>query len=405
MTRYDQATRLRGVHYDVRGANMREAERLEALGERIIKLNIGNLAPFGFRAPETIVRSVVAHLPDSEGYSDARGIYSARTAVANYYQEFGLDVDVTQIWLGNGVSELISMLLQSLVNPEDEILIPAPDYPLWTAQVTLSGGVAVHYLCDEADEWNPDIADIESKITARTRAIVIINPNNPTGAVYPESTVRRIVELARRHRLIVLSDEIYEKIVFTGAHVHTASLTGDDVLCFTFSGLSKAYRACGYRAGWVVATGPLARAAGLLDGLNLLANMRMCANVPAQHAIQTALGGHQSVKNYCVPGGRFYDQCQLAHELVSQIPGVTCQPAKGALYLFPKLEPDVYPIEDDEAWALGLLQDQKVLVSHGRGFNWPYPDHFRLVALPEEAVLRKAISRIGDYLASLRDAT
>jgi alanine-synthesizing transaminase len=382
MPRYEQATRLRGVHYDVRGANMVEAQRMEALGEKILKLNIGNLAPFGFETPESIVRSMVAHLPESEGYSDSKGVYSARTAVANYYQQFGLDVDVEQVWLGNGVSELISMVLQCMINPGDEVLIPAPDYPLWTAQTILSGGEAVHYLCDEDDAWNPSVADIESKITHRTRAIVLINPNNPTGAVYSPEVVRQIVSLARKFGLVVLSDEIYEKIIFEGTHTHTATLCGDDVLCLTFSGLSKAYRACGFRAGWVVATGPLIQAENLLEGLTLLANMRMCANVPAQHAIQTALGGHQSVDALCVPGGRFHDQLTFAHQMLSQIPGVSCQPARGALYLFPRLQPDVYHIEDDEAWAFDLLRQEKILVSHGRGFNWPNPDHFRLVALP-----------------------
>lgn len=402
MNRYEQAERLRGVRYDVRGANMVEAQRMEAMGERILKLNIGNLAPFGFEAPQSIVRSVVAHLPESEGYSDSRGIYSARTAVANYYQTEGIDIDVDQVWLGNGVSELIAMVLSSMVNPGDEILIPAPDYPLWTAQVTLSGGEAVHYLCDESNGWNPDIADIEAKITDKTRAVVIINPNNPTGAVYARETLQAIVNLARAHNLIVLADEIYEKIIFQGERILAATLTGSDVLCLTFSGLSKAYRLCGYRAGWLVATGPLGKAESLLEGLTLLANMRMCANVPAQHAIQTAVGGHQSVDALCRPGGRFHDQLKLAHELLVKIPGVSCEPAQGALYLFPRLEPDVYHIEDDEAWALGLLREQKILISHGRGFNWPYPDHFRLVALPEEDVLRDAIGRLGDYLATLR---
>ena len=400
--RYEQAERLRGVHYDVRGANMVEAQRMEAAGERILKLNIGNLAPFGFEAPESILRSVIAHLPDSEGYSDSRGVYSARTAVANFYQTEGIDIDVDQVWLGNGVSELIAMVLSCLLNPGDEILIPAPDYPLWTAQATLSGATAVHYLCDEDDDWNPSVADIAAKITPQTRAIVLINPNNPTGAVYSESTLRAIIDLARRHDLIVLSDEIYEKIIFEGTHVHAATLAGSDVLCLTFGGLSKAYRLCGFRAGWVIATGPLDNATGLLEGLTLLANMRMCANVPAQHAIQTAVGGHQSVDALCRPGGRFHDQLKLSHELLSQIPGVTCVPARGALYLFPRLDPDVYAIEDDEAWALALLKSQKILVSHGRGFNWPSPDHFRLVALPEEDVLRDAIERLGEFLATLR---
>jgi len=402
MSEYEQATRLRGVHYDVRGANMVEAQRMEAAGERILKLNIGNLAPFGFEAPKTVLQSVIVHLPESEGYSDSRGIYSARTAVANYYQDYGLDVDVDQVWLGNGVSELVSMVLSAMVNPGDEILVPAPDYPLWTAQVTLTGGTAVHYLCDETDEWNPDLADTAAKITDKTRAIVIINPNNPTGAVYSRAVVQGMVDLARKHGLIVLADEIYEKIIFEGERVITATLTGSDVLCLTFSGLSKAYRLCGYRAGWVVATGPLGKAENLLEGLSLLANMRMCANVPAQHAIQTAVGGHQSVDAFCRPGGRFYDQLHVAHEMMVKIPGVSCVPAKGALYLFPRLEPDVYHIEDDEMWALGLLKEQKILVSHGRGFNWPNPDHFRLAALPEADILRDAIKRMGDYLATLR---
>jgi len=400
--RYEQAERLREVRYEPRGANMVEAQRMEAAGERILKLNIGNLAPFGFEAPEAMVRSVVDHLPESEGYSDSKGVLSARTAVATYYQKAGLAVDVDQVWLGNGVSELIAMVLQSLVNPGDEVLIPAPDYPLWTGQTTLCGAKAVYYLCDEANGWNPDVADMAAKITERTRAVVLINPNNPTGAVYSREVVQQVVDLARAHDLVVLSDEIYEKIIFEGTHTYTASLTGDDVLCLTFSGLSKAYRACGYRAGWCVVTGPLESARSLLDGLTLLANMRMCSNVPAQHAIQAALEDRQSVDALCVPGGRFHDQLTVAHEMLTQIPGVTCQPAKGALYLFPRLEPDVYAIEDDEAWALGLLHQQKILVAHGRGFNWPDPDHFRLVALPETAVLVDAIGRIGDYLATLR---
>ena len=401
MRRYEQAERLRDVHYDVRGANMVEAQRMEAAGERILKLNIGNLAPFGFTAPDSVLRSVVAHLPESEGYSDSRGVYSARTAVANYYQEQGLDMDVDQVWLGNGVSELIAMVLSSMLNPDDEILIPAPDYPLWTAQATLSGK-PVHYLCDESNGWNPDVDDIAAKITPKTRAVVLINPNNPTGAVYDRATLQAVVDLARAHDLIVMADEIYEKIIFEGEHIHAATLTGDDVLCLTFSGLSKAYRLCGFRAGWLVVTGPLARAQGLLEGLTLLANMRMCANVPAQHAIQTALGGHQSVDALCRPGGRFHDQLKLAHEMLAAIPGVDCVPAKGALYLFPRLDPDVYGITDDEAWALELLKAEKILVSHGRGFNWPYPDHFRLVALPEEDALRDAIGRLGQFLATLR---
>ncbi|MDR2620384.1 MAG: pyridoxal phosphate-dependent aminotransferase [Propionibacteriaceae bacterium] len=402
MTTFDQAERLRGVRYDVRGPNMVEAQRMEARGERILKLNIGNLAPFGFRAPESMLRSLVENLVDAEGYSDSRGIFSARTAVMNYYQSHGLDVDVDQVWLGNGVSELISMVLQAMLNPGDEILIPAPDYPLWTAQVTLSGGTAVHYLSDETNGWIPDLDDLRSKITPRTRAIVIINPNNPTGALYPSATVQAIVDMAREHNLVLLSDEIYEKIIYQGSHIHTATLAGSDVLTCTFSGLSKAYRACGWRAGWVVATGPLHKAESLLEGLTLLANMRMCPNVPAQHSIQTALGGYQSIEDLVKPGGRMYDQLRLAADLLNAIPGVSCVPAKAALYLFPKLDPEVYDIPDDEAWALDLLRKQKLLVGHGTGFNWPHPDHFRLVALPEEEMLREGIRRLAAYLETIR---
>ena len=402
MSKYQQATRLQGVHYDVRGRNMVEAQRMVAEGQRVLHLNIGNLATFGFSAPESMVRSVVAHMSESDGYADARGLYSARTAVANYYQTHGLDVDVPQVLIGNGVSELISMVLQAMTNIGDEILIPAPDYPLWTAQTNLSSGRAVHYLCDESNGWQPDIADIKAKITPRTRALVIINPNNPTGAVYSRDRLQQMIDLAREHGLIVLADEIYEKVIYSGEHVHAASLTGDDVLCFTFSGLSKAYRACGWRAGWLVATGPLDAASNLLEGLQLLANMRMCANVPAQHAIQTALGGYQSIDEMVKPGGRFHDQLALAYHLLNQIEGISCEPAQGALYLFPRLNNELFDIDDDEEWALGLLRSKKILISHGRGFNWPYPDHFRLVALPEEAVLREAIGRIAEYCDETR---
>lgn len=402
MTRYQQANRLRGVHYDVRGRNMVEAHRMEAEGQRVLKLNIGNMAPFGLSAPESMVRSVIAHLPESEGYADSRGIYSARTAVANYYQAHGLDVDVDQVLLGNGVSELISMVLQGMINIGDEILVPAPDYPLWTAQVTLTGGTAVHYLCDESNGWQPDLDDIRSKITPRTRGIVVINPNNPTGAVYSLETLQAIAELAREHGLILLSDEIYEKIVYAGQHIHTASIAGPDVLCLTFSGLSKAYRVCGYRSGWLVVTGPLRLAESLWEGLILLSNMRMCANVPAQHAVQTALGGYQSIEDLIKPGGRLHDQLELSAKLLNEIPGVSCVPAKAALYLFPRLDQEVFGITDDEDWCLELLRKKKILVSHGRGFNWPHPDHFRLVALPEEEVLVEALGRLAEFCEESR---
>lgn len=398
--KYQQASRLQGVRYDVRGPNMVEAQRMERAGERILKLNIGNLAPFGFRTPETMVKAMVSHLAEAEGYSDARGLFSARTAVANHYQTAaGMHVDVDQIFLGNGVSELISILLQCIVDPGDEILIPSPDYPLWTAQTILTGGNAVHYLCDESNGWNPDLTDIKSKITNRTKAIVIINPNNPTGAVYSEEVLRGIIDLARRHGIIVFSDEIYEKIVYHGEHHYAARLCGEDVLCFTFSGLSKSYRACGYRTGWVVATGPLERAHSIMEGISLLANMRMCSNVPGQFTIQMALGGIQTIDDLVRPGGRFYDQMDLSYRLLKEIPGIECQPARGSLYLFPKLDPEMYPIENDENWTYELLRRKKILVSHGTSFNWAQPDHFRLVALPESEVLTEAIGRIGEFCA------
>jgi alanine-synthesizing transaminase len=399
-----QSKKLRGVRYDVRGPILLEAHRLEAEGHRILKLNIGNTAPFGFEAPEAILADMIHHLPMSTGYSDSQGIYSARTAVTNYYQSRGLrDVSVEDVFIGNGVSELISMVLQAFLDDGNEVLVPAPDYPLWTGAVTLSGGRAVHYRCDEEDGWNPDLADIESKITENTHALVIINPNNPTGAVYSEQTVKGLVDIARRHELVVLSDEIYEKILFEDAqHHHAATYAGNDVLCLTFSGLSKAYRVCGYRAGWVMISGPREIATDFLEGLTLIANMRMCANVPAQHAIQTALGGYQSVEELIGPGGRYYEQSMLADRLLNEIPGVSNVTPKGALYCFPRLDPEVYAIEDDQELVLDLLRAKKILVTHGTGFNWFEPDHFRLVTLPEASVLEEAIGRIGDFLATRR---
>jgi alanine-synthesizing transaminase len=399
-----QSQKLRGVRYDVRGPILLEAQRLEAEGHRILKLNIGNTAPFGFEAPEAIVADMVHHLPKSQGYSDSQGIYSARTAVVNYYQSRGLrEVGVEDVFIGNGVSELISMVLQAFLDDGNEVLVPAPDYPLWTGAVTLSGGTAVHYRCDEEDGWNPDLADIEAKITENTHALVIINPNNPTGAVYSEEIVKGLVDIARRHELVILTDEIYEKIVFEDAqHHHAATYAGNDVLCLTFSGLSKAYRVCGYRAGWVMISGPKEIATDFLEGLTLIANMRMCANVPAQHAIQTALGGYQSVEELIGPGGRYYEQSMLADRLLNEIPGVSNVTPKGALYCFPRLDPAVYPIDDDQEFVIELLRAKKILVTHGTGFNWFAPDHFRLVTLPEAGVLEEAIGRIGDFLATRR---
>jgi len=395
-----QSKKLQHVRYDVRGPILQEAHRLEAEGHKILKLNIGNTAPFGFEAPEAIVVDMVQSLPEAQGYSDSRGIYSARTAVAQYYQSRGLTKTVpVDVYIGNGVSELISMVLTAFVDDGNEILIPAPDYPLWTGAVTLAGGTAVHYRCDESNAWNPDLADIEAKITPNTHAIVVINPNNPTGAVYSEETVRGLVDLARRHRLVVMADEIYEKIVFDERpHHHAATFGGDEVLCLTFSGLSKAYRVCGYRAGWVMISGPQHLATDFLEGLTLLANMRMCANVPGQHAIQTALGGYQSINELIVPGGRFYEQSKLASKLLNDIPGVSCVEPQGALYCFPRLDPEMYPIVDDQQFVLDLLRAKKILVTHGTGFNWFEPDHFRLVTLPAVPELEEAIGRIAHFL-------
>jgi alanine-synthesizing transaminase len=399
-----QSRKLQNVRYDVRGPILLEAQRLEAEGHQILKLNIGNTAPFGFDAPEAIVADIVHHLPDSQGYSDSQGIYPARTAVAQYYQSRGLrDVNVDDVFIGNGVSELISMVLQAFLDDGNEILIPAPDYPLWTGAVTLAGGTAVHYECDEDNDWNPDLADIEAKITENTHGLVIINPNNPTGAVYSAEVVKGLVDIARRHDLVVFTDEIYEKIIFDDAvHHHAATYAGNDVLCLTFSGLSKAYRVCGYRAGWLMVSGPKELAEDFLEGLTLMANMRMCANVPAQHAIQTALGGYQSIEELIVPGGRFYEQSKTASRLLNEIPGVSNVEPRGSLYCFPRLDPAVYPIEDDEAFVIELLRAKKILVTHGTGFNWPRPDHFRLVTLPDLHVLEEAIGRIADFLETRR---
>jgi alanine-synthesizing transaminase len=404
MRRIVQSRKLQNVRYDVRGPILVEAQRLEAEGHKILKLNIGNPAPFGFEAPVAIVADMVHNLPDSQGYADSRGIYSARTAVAQYYQGRGLtETAVADVFIGNGVSELITLVLQAFLDEGHEILVPAPDYPLWTGAVTLSGGTPVHYRCDEEDGWNPDLADIESKITPNTHGLVIINPNNPTGAVYSAETVRGLVDIARRHGLVVFSDEIYEKILFDDAvHHHSASYAGDDVLCLTFSGLSKAYRVCGYRAGWVMVSGPKHLAEDFLEGLTLLANMRMCSNVPAQHAIQTALGGYQSINELIVPGGRFYEQSKVASALLNEIPGVSCVEPRGALYCFPRLDTKMYGIEDDEEFVIDLLRAKKILVTHGTGFNWFEPDHFRLVTLPDVEVLTEAIGRIAEFLATRR---
>ncbi|MEV8164241.1 pyridoxal phosphate-dependent aminotransferase [Rothia kristinae] len=400
MAQFRQSHKLHDVLYDIRGPVLEEAERMEAQGHRILRLNIGNPAPFGFEAPDAVMMDMIRHLPHAQGYSDSRGIYSARTAVVQYYQTQGiLDLQPDEVFLGNGVSEMITLSLQAFCDPGDEILVPAPDYPLWTASVALSGGTPVHYLCDEADGWNPDIEDLRAKITPRTKGIVVINPNNPTGAVYSRQTLQAIVDLAREHELVLFSDEIYEKITYDGAEmVHTAVLAEDDVLCLTFSGLSKAYRVAGYRAGWLAVTGPLWKARDYLEGIKLLANMRMCANVPAQHAIQTALGGYQSINDLILPGGRLKEQRDLAHRKLNAIDGVSCRQADGALYLFPKLDVERFGIVDDERFALDLLKEQKILISHGTAFNWVAPDHFRLVTLPDVSTLDTVLDRLGEFL-------
>ncbi|MCC3276171.1 MULTISPECIES: pyridoxal phosphate-dependent aminotransferase [unclassified Arthrobacter] len=404
MAEFKQSHKLHNVLYDIRGPLLQHAQQMEAAGHRILKLNIGNPAPFGFEAPEAILVDMMRHLPTAQGYSDSRGIFSARTAVVQYYQGRGINnIDVDDVYLGNGVSELITLSLQALLNNGDEILVPAPDYPLWTASVSLAGGTAVHYMCDEAGNWWPDVDDIAAKITDRTKGIVLINPNNPTGAVYPEHVVKSIVELARKHGLIIFSDEIYEKIVYDDAvHVNSAALTGDDVLCLTFSGLSKAYRIAGYRSGWMAISGPKRDAADYIEGINLLANMRLCANVPAQHAIQTALGGYQSINDLILPGGRLRAQRDKAYQMLNDIPGVSCEPAQGALYLFPRLDPDVYPIKDDEQFALDLLKQQKILISVGTAFNWVRPDHFRMVFLPSVEDIEDAMTRLAEFLGSYK---
>ncbi|MBO0608052.1 pyridoxal phosphate-dependent aminotransferase [Myceligenerans salitolerans] len=399
-----QSNKLRDVRYDVRGPILVEAERLEAEGNKVLKLNIGNPAPFGFEAPDVVVDGLRQHLREAEGYSDSRGILPAREAVAAYYTSHGLDLGPVDVFIGSGVSEMISLVLQALVDDGDEVLIPAPDYPLWTGAVTLTGGTPVHYACDESADWSPDLADLESRITPRTKALVVINPNNPTGAVYPAETVRALADVARRHGLVLLSDEIYEKILFDGAtHHHTATFAGDDVLCLTFSGLSKAYRVAGFRSGWVAVTGPRQLATDFLEGLTLLANMRMCANVPAQYAIPAALGGDPAVVDeLLLPGGRLLEQRDTAVRLLNEIPGVRTVAPQGALYCFPRLDPEVYAVEDDEKLVLELLREKHILVTHGTGFNWPVTDHFRLVMLPRVDVLEDAIGRIADFLETKR---
>lgn len=394
-----KSAKLANVCYDIRGPVMVRAKQMEDDGHRIIKLNIGNPAPFGFDAPEEIVLDVIRNLPNASGYCDSKGLFSARKAIMQYTQQKQVrGVTIEDIYIGNGVSELIVMSVQALLNNGDEVLVPAPDYPLWTAAISLSGGTARHYVCDEASDWLPDLNDMRAKITPNTRAIVVINPNNPTGALYPDEILNGIIEIAREHRLIIFSDEIYDKVLFDGAkHTSIASLS-DDVLTITFAGLSKNYRACGFRAGWMTISGEKAHAQDYIEGLNILASMRLCANVPAQHGIQTALGGYQSIDDLVLPLGRLGKQRDIAYNLITQIPGVTCVRPKAALYLFPKLDLKMYPIQNDQQFILELLEEQKVLLVQGTGFNWPQPDHFRIVFLPNADDLSEAIGRFERFL-------
>ncbi|MEU9075761.1 pyridoxal phosphate-dependent aminotransferase [Kitasatospora sp. NPDC048538] len=395
-----QSSKLANVCYDIRGPVLDEAMRLEEQGHRILKLNTGNPATFGFEAPPEILQDILRNLASAHGYGDSKGLLSARRAVVMHYEERGLHgLSVEDVFLGNGVSELIQLAMTALLDDGDEVLVPAPDYPLWTASVSLAGGTAVHYRCDEQSEWYPDLADIEAKVTDRTRAIVVINPNNPTGAVYPREVLEGIAEIARRHQLVVYADEIYDKILYDDAeHVPLATLA-PDLFCVTFNGLSKAYRVAGFRSGWMVLSGDRQRARSYVEGLTVLASMRLCANMPAQHAVAAALGGRQSIRDLVLPGGRLLASRDAAYRLLNEIPGVSCVKPKGALYAFPRLDPKVYKIKDDAQMVLDLLRSQRILLVQGTGFNWPEPDHFRLVTLPRAEEITDAVTRIGDFLS------
>ena len=398
-----KSAKLLNVCYDIRGPVLARAKQMEDEGQRITKLNIGNPAPFGFLAPEELVQDVIRNLPDASGYCDSKGLFAARKSIMHYTQQKQIrGVQIEDIYIGNGVSELIVMALQALLNNGDEVLIPAPDYPLWTAAVSLSGGNPRHYRCDEQAGWLPDLDDIRGKITPNTRAIVIINPNNPTGALYPPELLKAMMEIARRHQLIVYADEIYDKVLYDGAEHTSIAALADDVLCVTFNGLSKNYRACGYRAGWLVLSGEKSHAKDYIEGLDILASMRLCANVPAQHAIQTALGGYQSINDLVLPTGRLGKQRDVAWQLLTAIPGVSCVKPQAALYLFPRLDPRIYPIADDQQFVLELLLEEKVLLVQGSGFNWPEPDHLRVVFLPHEDDLANAIERMARFLERYR---
>ncbi len=400
----DQSSKLKDVLYEIRGSALAEADRLEADGHRVLKLNTGNPAIFGFEAPFQIVRDMIESVPNAHGYSDSRGILSARRAVVSRYEEVpGFPhVDPDDVYLGNGVSELITMTMQALLDEGDEVLIPAPDYPLWTAMTSLGGGKPVHYLCDAAQGWEPDLDDIRSKVTPQTKAIVVINPNNPTGAVYSREVLEGIVQIARENSLLLLSDEIYDRILYDEAtHIPLATLA-PDLLCLTFNGLSKTYRVAGYRSGWLVITGPKAHAKGFLEGIQLLASTRLCPNVPAQFAVQAALSGVQSIEALIAPSGRLHEQRDAAWQGLESIPGVTCHKPEGALYAFPRLDPEVYDIHDDGKLVYDFLVAEHVLLVQGTGFNWPDPDHLRIVTLPEARVLTEAIERLGNFLSSYK---
>ena len=401
MRTFTKSHKLDNVLYDVRGPVADEAARMEAAGTHILKLNIGNPAPFGFRTPDEVVYDMSQQLPDTEGYSPSKGLFSARKAIMQYAQLKNIpNVSIDDIYTGNGVSELINLSLSALLDNGDEVLVPSPDYPLWTACVNLAGGTAVHYVCDEDSEWYPDIDDMRSKITDKTKAIVIINPNNPTGALYPKEVLQQIVDLAREHQLMIFSDEIYDRLVMDGLeHISIASLA-PDLFCVTFSGLSKSHMIAGWRVGWMVLSGNKRLAKDYIEGLNMLANMRMCSNVPAQSVVQTALGGHQSVKDYLVPGGRIYDQRELVYNMLNDIPGITAVKPKAAFYIFPKIDVRKFNIHSDEQFALDLLHDKHILISHGGAFNWQEPDHFRVVYLPRISMLKETIGEIGDFFST-----
>lgn len=403
MKKFLKSDKLNNVCYDIRGPVLELASKMEEEGQKIIKLNIGNVGVFGFDPPEEIQQDMIRNLVNSAAYSDSKGIFTARKAIMHYSQEKNIrGVGLEDIYTGNGVSELIVLAMNALLNNGDEILVPAPDYPLWTAAVSLSGGTPIHYLCDEEKNWAPDIKDMRSKISPKTKGIVVINPNNPTGAIYSDQTLQDIVDLAKEFGLIIFADEIYDKTLYEGkTHTSIASLS-EDVLMITFNGLSKNYRSCGYRSGWMVVSGNKEFAQDYIEGLNMLSSMRLCSNVPGQWAIQTALGGYQSINELVGAGGRLLRQRDLAYDLITQIPGVTCVKPDAALYLFPKLDPDMYPIENDQDFIAELLKEEKVLLVQGSGFNWPHPDHFRLVFLPNEDVLREAISRLAKFLERYR---